>query len=338
MADGVKALRKLQIGKETVPGTAVAATALLKSMSGVIEDTRVVTFPTEANGNFGGSNRSYVAAVGAQMTMEGIATFEEIQYVLRSAFVNDAAPTTDTGSACVWNYNAPTVTAVPSTDLATCTIEAGDNQEAEEMEFSYVESFSMSGRFNEAWNVSAVWKGRQCSTSTFTSLASSDMVSVEEMLFNKTKLYIDPTTDTIGTTQIAGTLIGATWNYETGWMQKPVADGNLYFQDVKQIGPTSTLELVLEHNTQGSLVKDAFKAGTAKQLRLEIIGNALTTTDATHSTKLMYIDMAGKWESVSGLDEQDGDDIITATFRAGFDTNADLFIETVVQNERATLV
>ena len=94
---------------------------------------------------------------------------------------------------------------------------------------------------------------------------------------------------------------------------------------------------MLEHNAQGTLVKDAFRAETPKQLRFQVLGNAVATTDVSYSTKLLTVDLAGKWESVSGLDEQDGDNIITATFHAAYDADADLFIEVDVVNERATL-
>ena len=90
MADGVRALRKLQVGLESPAGTAVAATAILR-MLGVIEDTRVVTFPVEAVGNFGGSNRSYTASVGATLPTEGEDGGVELGEVRAELLLGDGA-------------------------------------------------------------------------------------------------------------------------------------------------------------------------------------------------------------------------------------------------------
>lgn len=41
----------------------------------------------------------------------------------------------------------------------------------------------------------------------------------------------------------------------------------------------------------------------------------LTTPSSDHTTKKLIIDLAGAWEKISNLGEQDGDDIVTGTFR-----------------------
>jgi hypothetical protein len=56
-----------------------------------------------------------------------------------------------------------------------------------------------------------------------------------------------------------------------------------------------------------------------------------------YGTKKLIIDVCGKYEKFSVLDDQDGDDVITATLRAGYDATAALFAKFVIVNELATI-
>ena len=55
---GIKALRKLQFGRETTAGTITTPTFIWRGM-GTIADTREVKFPQEDIGYLGGTTRSY---------------------------------------------------------------------------------------------------------------------------------------------------------------------------------------------------------------------------------------------------------------------------------------
>src|SRR3990167_7538827 len=105
---GVLALRRLQIGKEasTDPGTAVAATALLR-FEGVWKDETLVEFPPENVGYLGGRDRAYIPMVHATLEMAGPATFEQMPYVLEAG-VKAVTPTTDSGSGYIYTYALPT--------------------------------------------------------------------------------------------------------------------------------------------------------------------------------------------------------------------------------------
>jgi hypothetical protein len=329
---GIKGLRRLQLGKEATPGTAVASTALL-DFNGTIKDDRELIFPDEAIGYLPGRTRTYTGKYGASLEMEGPLSFEQFPYIL-DASVAGATPTSDgTGSGMIYVYTFPTTTATPSTDLFTYTIEGGDNVAAEEMEFSYIDNFSLSGRFGEAWNLSATWKARQCSTSTFTPSSDVTVTTVESVLFTKTKLYVNATTDTIGTTEIAGSLIEAELSVDTGWSEKPVASGNLYFNDVKMIAPEILLTITMEHDSNSIAQKDAWRAETARLIRLNIFGTALASAGTTYTYKTVNIDLAGKWESWDKIDEIDGNDITKGVFRARYDTTAAFYARITVVNE-----
>ena len=330
---GVKALRRIQIGKESTgtPGTAVAATTVLR-LSGTLEDQREIVFPPEDVGLLSGTDRQYIPKLAAAITTEGEATFEQVPYFYEAG-VDNIAPTTDTGSGYIYTYTlATTAQKAPR----TYTIEGGDDNEAEEMEYSFVKEFTLSGNAGEAWMVSANWQGRQVSTSTFTPSTDAAIPTVEDMLFSKTILYIDESSDTVGTTAKSNTLLSAELKVVTGFQEVYDAQGNLYFGFVKQVPPEVTLNITFEHDATSAAEKAKWRAGTARLLQLKTTGAALSSSGA-YSTKTHIINLAGKWEKFEKIDEQDGNDIIKATFRARYNSTAALFGSIVVVNELSAL-
>lgn len=335
---GIKALRRIQVGVESTstPGTAVPATTRLR-FSGTMEDQREVKFPEEEVGLISGGDRQYTAKYLAAITMDGESTFEQLPYIL-GAGIQDSTGTTDTStdalaSGIQYIYNFPTTAQnVPF----TYTIEGGDDNDAEEMEFSYVKDFTLSGKAGEAWMVSANWQGRQCTTTTFTASTDAPIPTVEEMLFSKTTLYINDDTDAVGTTIKSNTLLAAELKVTTGFQHVYTGEGFLYYSFVKQAAPEILLTITFEHDGTATAEKAKWRAGTARLIRLLCVGSALTVP-GTFLTKLMTINLAGKWEKFEKLDEQDGNDIIKATFRARYNSTAALFGRFLVVNQLAAL-
>jgi len=328
---GVKSLRKVQAGAESTSaqGTAVAATTYLR-LNGTMEDNREIVFPKEDVGLLSGTDRQYSPKLMANITLEGEGTFEQLPYIYEAG-IEHTTPTTDTGSGYIYTY---TVATTAQKSPRTYTIEGGDDQSAEEMEFAFVKDFTLSGNAGEAWMLSSNWTGRQVSTSTYTGALS--IPTVEDMLFSKSTLYIDPTSDTVGTTAKSNTLLSAEFKVVSGFQEVPTADGNLYFTFVKQVEPEVTLSITFEHDASAQTEKDAWRAGTARQISLKTIGTALASSGA-HATKKHTINMAGKWEKFDKIDEQNGNDIIKATFRARYNSTAALFGSIVVVNELSAL-
>lgn len=310
---GVKSLRKIYIGQEadTDQGTAVAATAQLR-FEGVWQDDTEVAFPPEDSGYMGGRDRAYVARVAAAMAMAGPATFEQLPYIL-DASIAAATPTTDAGSGVQYSYDFPTTA---QGTITTYTIEAGDDQQEEEAAYCHVTDFELSGESGGVWNLSANWMGRQVSTDSFTASSDITVTDVEEMLFQNSKLYIDASTDSFGTTEVSNTLLSATLRVDSGWMGKFAADGNLFFSFLARTGFEALLNVTFEHNASAVAEKAAWRNGTPRNLRILCEGSALGTTD-TYGVKTLHIDLPGKWESFEALDESDGNDVVTGTFRSG---------------------
>jgi hypothetical protein len=316
MAQGIKALRRLQMGKETTPGTAVAATSYWRG-TGTIQDNLTTVFPNEDIGIIPGVDRSYQPKTEALLTLDPTpATFEQVGYIFQMGICASTSSTDANGY--YWDYDFPVATsdARVSTDLRTYTWEGGDNAQAEEFAYGFVRSFTLSGSAGEALMMSAEIVGREVGTSTFT--GSLSIPTVTEILFSKGSLYVDPTSDSVGTTQISNEFLDMDLSVTTGWIPVYTADGNLYFSFVKQAMPEIILSITFEHNTNAIAQIAAWRAETAKQIRLQFDG-------ATGNQ--LIIDMAGKWDNFSKIGERDGNDIVTGTFRARYNSTASLFCE-----------
>ncbi len=330
---GIRKLRKIQLFLETAAGTAGAATTIWRGQ-GTIEDQRQVIFPDEDIGYLSGVDRAYTPNLLAALTMDDTpATFEQLPYLLAAGVENVVSGTTDTGgSGKIYTYTMSTTAAQT---LKTYTIEGGDNQEVEEMEYSFVESFNLTGSSSEAVMMGAEWKGRQVTVSGFTTTAT--LPAVEEILFNKAVLYIDTAGGTIGTTTKSNTLLGFDLAVTTGVVPVFAGDGQLYFSFTKIAEPEVTLGVTFEHDATSAAEKVAWRANTARQVRLKINGSALTTAGSGYTYKTLIVDLAGKWETFDKIDEQDGNDIVTGTLRARYNSTAALFAEFVVVNELSSL-
>lgn len=315
---GIKKLRSVRLGRESTAGTAVAATTIWRG-TGVLEDTRVKEFPEEDISYLFSTDRQYEPMLGGTITMDGVATYEQLGHVFDAGIV-EATPATDgtAGSGRIFTWTFPTTAAASA--VQTYTIEGGDNTRYDEMEYSFVESFSLTGAAGEAVMVSAVWQGRQVQTAAVTTAAT--VPAVEEILFQKGKLYIDAVTGTAGTTQQTNTWREFSLDCTTGWQAVPTGDGNTYFSFIKNIGPELTCDIVFEHDAFADAEIDAWRAGTARLITMTFTGSAWDTAGSTYTYNTLKVNMAGRWESFSGLEDTDGNDTVTGTFRAGYDATA----------------
>ena len=333
---GIKALRKIQLGREGTAGTAVAATAVWRGV-GTIDDKRETVFPPEDVGYISGLDRAYTPKLGAGLSMEDTpACFENVMHVFEAGIEEVGTGVADgSGSGKIYAYDLPTDTKRVVTDIKTYTIEGGDDAGAEEMEYAFVSDFKLSGKGGEAVMVSSEWVGRQVTPTTFGTGAV--IPDVEEVLFSKGKLYIDNADGTIGTTQASETFLGMELSCKTGWQAVFTGDGATYFTFAKLAAPEVVLNITFEHDATSIAEKAAWRAGTARLLRLKFDGSALGTSGTSYAAKALVVDLAGKWEKFDKIGEQDGNDIVSGTFRARYNATAALFAEITVVNEVASV-
>ena len=327
---GVKTLRKIQLGRESTPGTAVAASTIWRGGALMPMDDQTKTRPEENIGFSSGVTRQYTPAKLASLAFPATpATFQGIQHVMEAG-VKTVTPTQDgVGTDYINAYPLPSGDV---NSIKTYTIEGGDNKVVEEMEYAFVTEFELSGKRNEAWMLTANWLGRQSTVSSFTSALSVPAVS--EMLFNKSKIYIDNVGATIGTTQIANSWLEAKLKVITGLKAQPTGDGNLYFSFMDFIGAKATLGLSFLHNATVAAERVLWRSNTPRQIRILIEGNTVATPGTTYSKETFRIDAAGLYTAFGPPnDEDEGSNVNKVTFEIAYDAVAALFCNFLLVNE-----
>ena len=142
----------------------------------------------------------------------------------------------------------------------------------------------------------------------------------------------------MGGTPITSTVLGVDLKYNTGLIPLFSMDGQVYFTEIVQAQPEVTVDVTFLHETQSVAQIVLWKAETPRQLELEWTGSTLTTagtgSGGAYTTKVLNLAMSGMWESFSKIDEQDGLDVVTGTFKALYDaTSTNFFVSTVVHED-----
>jgi hypothetical protein len=323
MATGIRRLSKIQWGKETTAGTVVAGTAVWRGKGNFLEDERVVKQLEENIGYLTDTTTSYIPFINAGLSLNQTeATFEQLQYLFVMACGGSTTGSADgAGSDKIFTTNLPT-TALPTT--TSYTIEAGDNHEVEQMEYSLVKKISINGGVKEALMVSADLIGRQITRiSGFT--GSLTLPTVEPVLFQKGKLYLDALGGTAGTTQVASTYIGCKLDFEFNWKPEFTGDGNLYSTVINFEGWSVKGEIMYLHDTAANGntgAKTFFRNQTGKLMQLKWEGATVATPGTTYSKKTFILNLPIKFEKVSALDNKDGTNTVTLSFFGGYDATA----------------
>lgn len=332
---GQSFLRKAQVGQEGTPGTPVAATALWRGGQArrtypsrvMHRDERVAILPRRIDD-------IYIPTQGAILTMaEGPISFGQSRYIFEGGIEKETSPTQDgAGSDYIYNYGFGVSSAQT---LRTFTWEVGTNQKVREGEYMFVREFNLSGAEDEALMLSAVWEGRQWTDSSFT--GSVNPPTVEDMLFNNCKFYLDAVGGTIGTTQISDLIVGFTFNVVTGAITRRTANGTLYFTSQRWNRPQITGNLIFIHDTALDTEIANAEAGTAKIMRMICEGSTVVTPGTTYSKLTLIWDMAITWEDIPDLSEANGLETIEMPFSAGYSITDTLFSDLIVVVESSAL-
>lgn len=336
MSEGLKVFRKLQLGIENTAGTQTAATYILRS-EGTMEDGTVRNYVDESVGYFVPTDRSYEAYTIANLAIESSPmTFEELPYILTAGVKQDDTGTQDgTGSGYIYTYAFSTTSA---NTIDTLSLEAGDNQQVWESAYGVVKDFEISGEGggeSDAVMYSANLVAQEWSKDSFTGLSLS---AVEEAIFSKSELYIDAIGGTMGSTQSTSTMVDFSLSATTGVEEMFTGDGALTFTDaLLRSRPEITLELGMLYNSNTITEIDNWLAGTSRQIEVKLVGSALNTAGTEYTYKAVRIQLPGSWESFSGLDEVQGGDRVTGTFKAGYNTTAGAGPSIIVVNENTSL-
>lgn len=330
MATGIKQLRKIQLGDEGTPGSAVAADTIWRGIGAgpeILDDIQPVE---EDIGRFGGENRTMKLSTGAQITLAATPlTFKHFALLCQMGVEAQQTGVADgAGSGRIYTFDFPLTSA---NTMRTYTVEAGNNEECWDVEYCFCPEFTVTGGTNAAVMMSGLLRGRQATPGQ--SFASLSVASVDEAVFNLSTLQLDAAGGTMGNTNVAGSLWGYTINVNTGLVAVTTGDGQLYFYNVEQSGWEITCDVVLKHITGTDTEHANWLAQTARLLEIKLEGPALGTAGTDYTKKTVQFQLPGKWQTFTPLSDQDGVDILTGTFRAAYDGTASLGPKIIVVNE-----
>ena len=327
------AFYKIQAGKETTHGTAVAATAkwMAYALHPPVGDLEW-HLPEEERGSLAAYHRAYAPQRRAEMgDLEGDATFEDILYPLLMAVKGGVTPTQPDGttSTYLWTFT-PNLTSANDPD--TFTVEWGDDNQAWESEYVFATSLTISGALGEAWRVRASLVGRQHTPTTFTAGLSDR--TVESCLTNLSKLYMDDSGGNIGTTQITGAFVDFEWRLPAHFVPFFTADGQKYFttHSEQKMAPELDLTLVLDSTTK-TLLTTKYTAGTIQLVRVAGEGSNIEGD----YNKYIYIDGAYLIRDIDELTEQDGKTVVRLHLIGQYDSTWGKLFEIAVENSVSTL-
>ncbi len=330
-----RSTRKIQLGAETTAGTLVAATYIWRGLGIGLKDERKVERIPEDIGLLPPTSRSATYFLAGSLSMPSqVATFEGLPYIFAASIKSVVTGVADGGGAGkVYAYPEPV--AATKNAIQTYTIEAGDGHAAEVGEFGFVEEWELSGAKDGAVMLNAKWRTRQVAAQAFT--GSLVAVTPEAILFNKSRLYVDATSGTLGATQKTKTFTRFSLKKSGGWKPIPTSgDGQLYFGDIDYTDPKYLLDLTFLHDATSVAAKAVWRAETGALIRMNFIGSTLTTA-GTYTTKTLNLDLAGKWTEFDVIGEQDGFQVCTGKLEGMLDTAAALHFNATVVNQITAL-
>ncbi len=338
---GPLGMRYVQIGKQTLLGTAVPATSRMWCDPTWPNNKASVVHRRYAVGRMVPAHRTVVVRKWGELPMVMDATFEQLGYILNAGVIGVAGVKDGAGSGYVYTHPFPDNAA---NTLYYYTLEGGDNIQNYELQDAFCPTFKLSwkapkegGGEDGMWMIEATWNGSLVNKTAIT--AALTLPTIETIL--APKVYIDAPAGPIGTTQKEQTLLEAVFTYRQNravWH----ANGAQTFDQVVggkgSFSSPSTLELTFEHDAVGVAEYDAWLAGTQRAIRLLSEGSALGTPGTAYTYKTLQLDFYGTLVGEPTVGESDGDNTIKFTYENSYyDTATDDAGSIILVNELTAL-
>lgn len=291
------ATRSVQLGKETTPGTGVAAGKLLQYIGfSLAPNLEMNTFTPM------GSKIASAVTPGkdwSALTIEGAGSYSEIVYVL-SSLLKDVTPSTVDTTGKSWLYEPA---ARSEETKARYTIEEGSSVRAGKATYGALTDATIT--FNRKNGVSVSGSGFAQNYQANITLTATP-TTIEEAIILPTHLnvYSNDTFGAIGTTKLTrdfnaevafSGITGPVW---------PINSANASFAADVELTPDISVKLRCSGDSQGEAFLTAARAGATKFVRLEAMSTVLAGS-ATAFYKL-WIDMACKVNEYPGFDDEEG--------------------------------
>lgn len=270
-----KALKTFQSGRESAKGTAVAATSrmMIEDMTFDPASEAIIRRPALLKGQMV-ANRGNELRVhnGFKWAIpETPVVFDQFMAYLAMALKGGVAPTG--AGPYVWDYT-PAVTALPAQDSRTFEIRQTDGATPSDWESPYcmLQHLEISGAVNDPIKFSANGFGRKLVTSTLTP-AIAVPASIVLAPFALGLVKIDANFGALGTTTIAGQVLGFKFSMDTGLYGIDTADARADMDftldaiDVSKVKAQMEIVMLAIAGGQWATEKTAAEAGVGGTLR-----------------------------------------------------------------------
>ena len=301
-----KALRRVLLGLEAVPGTYINPTYALRAMAELspkVEKTVV----EEDIGSFAPA-RHFIGSAMSEGSIEmNPAYYEEMHHLLKlsiGAGLRTGTPTAYTYTMALPDGTAPT--------FATYTVEYTDGGSHVIMARDvFATDLEISGEAGKGWVVKGTIEGAS-TTLPGGITANPTPVAATDVLMANTSLYVDALYANIGNTAVAGALISFAWKLENLQHHKMFA-GALYPTGRGNDKWKVSLEMVLE-------VENATVAAEFAKV-LNTTQSAIRIKADNGSGKTATIDGMYMLNQADTLDDRDGNNIIKLSYLAEKDSS-----------------
>lgn len=304
--------QKVQLGKETTPGTAVPANKLIEAFTWQIGGKPdVKTFRAT------GRRHAAVAEENTEMAegkLSGELDYAAVVYPLAMTY-GAVTPVAHAPSATAFDYIwTPLLTG--ATSVQTFTLQNGDAVEAEQYAYLMASGFGYKLTRQEA-SVSADLFAQAMSTGA-TITASPTNVALLPVVGKHANVYLDTTSAGIGGTQLTNVLevdFAASGYYKQFW---PLNRTNSSFTSHIDDAPKQEVKLLMEADTVGMGYLTHLQAGDKLYMRVDAQG---PTIDVPNSVKAEFKhDMCLLLTNMSPLEDKDGVYAIEWTLELAEDT------------------
>lgn len=319
---GSRYFSKVQFGKETTRGTAVAADTIILGKVPAVGSDRKPVFPSEDVGINTPSVRSVIHQYLYSNTLSTEhGYYQQLPVLFGCGLKGGVTPTETTASQSdyLWTHTPSLVSGADNAQDAM-TIELGDDTQAFETEYAMIERIRISGSVAQGQDASPVsieadFFGRQLTPTTFTTGIS--LPSAEPINAKLARFYLDTTWAGVGGTEKANILRAFDIEIVTGLHPKFSGSGDKFFNGHGAGLISVTANFTLEGTSAADAIFDAQQAKTFQVVRLKISG-AQIGTGTNHS---LTLDIGGEWESVSPLASEDrGDNMHSAVLVGRYDS------------------
>lgn len=270
----------VQYGKETVRGTAVAATKKWMGQATVPED-RDPAHPQDALGLRYRSARTEILQILADPVTLAMAGNSGAYYqglpllfgiTLKGGVT--ASETTASQADYAWDFT-PAANAAGAPD--TATLEVFDNDQCYEIEHLMGKTITIDWAFgeNQMVNVSAECFGKQVTPTTKTASLTNPAITVINA--NTGKIWMDAAWANLGTTQKTGFLRSGSIQIATGNHPKYLGGGAKTFDGYGEGYLDVSGSLVVEGGAEAKAWLDNYQAGAHKAMRLAWTGPQIGT-------------------------------------------------------------